>query len=111
MPAPIFSRPFISHRGLSGGELRVLVPIDHVYIVRAVAVYANTGFDTVDLVFKNFTTGATHYYKQWHPTARFSDYLDAHIAFSEGQEFGFSVSASSFSDGADVFAGGYDLRA
>lgn len=108
--ARVYSAPFINHRGLSNAEVRVLVPIGYVYVVRAIAVYANTFTDTVDLVFKTFTSGATHYYKQWHPTARFSDYADVHIALDEGTEFGFSVSASVTSDGADVFAGGYVLK-
>lgn len=110
MPAPVYSRPFIRVKGLTGDSDIVTVPTDFVYVVRGVAFYANAGADTLQAALKHHSVDSILLFKQWLPGDRTGVYFDVHIAFAPTESFLCSVGAAA-GGGVDVFVGGYQLRA
>lgn len=108
MATRVYSRPFISLKGLKG-DASVTVPAGHVWVVRAITIYAHTILDTISAAFKDFDQDSVVFYADWSPGQRNSVYADVHMAFDSFTSFGFAIGADVLSDGADVYCGGYDL--
>lgn len=108
--ARIWSRPFLSLQGVTGGDHVVTVPAGHVYIVRAFTIYAHTLLDAPKIVLKDFISQAVLIYDSFNPGQRRSAYFDVHLPFLEGEQFGISVDPGGpVGDGIDVYVGGYSL--
>jgi hypothetical protein len=106
--APVFSKRFISQKGLSGVTPLVLVPPGHTYVVKQLTIYANPNFPLTaffedhaagDLAAYGvaFTGGAAGWYGFY-----------GALVFEQGASFRWAVNAG-LGDGADVTASGYDL--
>src|SRR5947208_69858 len=110
MARPVYSRPFIRQKGLLGDGDLVVVPNGYFYVVRALAVYWDSGLGALQVYFEHASTGQTLWYGAASAGSQKSEYLDCHIAFANSESFRFKVSSTG-THGADVFAGGYQLLA
>ncbi len=110
MPARVYSRRFIARKGLIG-DSTVIVPIDRVYVIRNVTVYAHTSFDSISVVFKDFDADVVYLFDHFNPLDRRSTTFDVHFPFEGGTTFGFAADASFGSEGVDCTAGGFSLVA
>lgn len=109
--ATVFSRRFFAQQGLSGSSSSMIVPAGHVWIVKQVTIYMSSSAANITTFFEDESSGA----------ALFSAGVDLQhpgwfgfygaIVFEAGDGFHFRVNQSPATDGADVYAGGYDLAA
>jgi hypothetical protein len=105
----LYSTRFIAAQGLSGTGASVTVPTGRVYIVKQVTIYMDPAFGVTRAFFQDDTSGAALFTGQ--QTIGNPEWFGLYgaLVFREGEGFHFQVDASP-GDGADVYAGGYDLR-
>jgi hypothetical protein len=114
-PRVIFSHKWISEQGVNGTSNLVTVPAGHRYIIKQATFYANPLVETIRGYLRDVDRGATLFACAAPVT------LDAGaqpgwfgfygaLVFGEGESFQWEVHAG-IGDGADVYAGGYDLVA
>jgi hypothetical protein len=106
--ASVFSKPFIVAQGVSGVTSTVTVPAGHTYVVKQLTCYSNP-LSPLTAFFESTTMGTPAIFFAGFPgaAAAWFGFYGA-IAFEEGQSFRWAVNAG-IGDGADVYAGGYDL--
>lgn len=98
---------------MNGASSTVEVPQGHTYVVKQLTFYSNPTLETVRGYFRDLQTGATLFSCAAPVTldagaqpAWFGFY--GALVFHEGYTFRWEVHAG-LTDGADVYAGGYDL--
>jgi len=113
-PRPIFSRRWIVETGLQGDSQTILVPDGHEYIVKVVTFYSSPVAETVRGFFMDallnttlFACAAAVRLSTDPAQPAWYGYYGA-FCFPSGTAFKWHVSAG-LNDGADVYAGGYDL--
>lgn len=108
MPRNIYSASFILERGLSGHSPSVIVPANHVHIVKQLTAYANPIVGITSVFFQDALTGASLWHAAFNVDQGGSVFFYGAIVFGAGSEYRFYVDAAE-SNAADVYAGGYDL--
>lgn len=108
MASQIFSTRFYAEQGATGTRPSIIVPSGHVYIVKQVTIYLDPTVGPVRAFFQDDGSGAALFTGQQSlGNPEWFGFYGA-IVFEAGQGFHFQVSALP-TDGADVYAGGYDL--
>lgn len=104
----LYSTRFYAAKGLSGTGPSVTVPAGHVYVVKQITIYVDPTTLPTRVFFEEDATGAALFTGQ--QTAGNPEWFGFYgaIVFEQGQGFHFQVDAGPL-DGADVYAGGYDL--
>lgn len=108
MPTPVFSKRFIVQSGLRGIAGPVVVPLGHTYVVKQLAVFADPTLGDLDAFFHHTLSGAALWWVHAPMMTRTKEALFGSFVFAETEELDFSVSCI-IGDGADVYAGGFDL--
>jgi len=105
---PIYSAGWIYQQGLNGASSTITVPQNHTYIIKQLTWYSNPSLGAARGFFRDLLTGATLFScgTQAGTPGWFGFY--GAIVLAEGSSFRWEVSAT-LTDGADVYAGGYDL--
>jgi hypothetical protein len=105
---PIYSAGWIYERGLNGAGATIVVPENHTYIIKQLTFYSNPLLSPARGFFRDLLTGASLFScgTQAGTPGWFGFY--GALVFAEGSEFRWEVEAE-LTDGADVYAGGYDL--
>lgn len=108
--ATLYSKRFLAQQGLSGTGASIVVPVGRVYIVKQVTIYMDPAFGITRAFFEDDTSGAALFTGQ--QTIGNPEWFGLYgaLVFEAGMGFHFQVDASP-GDGADVYAGGYDLSA
>lgn len=108
MARAIYSAGWIYQQGLKGPSATVTVPPNHTYIVKQLTFYANPLLAPARGFFRDLATGATLFSAgtQAGQPAWYGFY--GAIVFGPNSTFRWEVEAE-VTDGADVYAGGYDL--
>jgi hypothetical protein len=107
---PIFSKRFLAQAGLTGTGPSVTVPAGRVYIVKQVTIYAAPLLATTAAFFEDDSSGAALFASRFLIDAGGWVGLYGALVFEAGQGFHFQVN-NTLGEGADVYAGGYDLSA
>jgi len=108
MARPVFSRQFISVQGLQGNSPTIVVPPDHVYVVKQLTMYTNPLLAPARGFFRDlgsgaalFSAGTTGANPGW-----FGFY--GALVFEPGMSFRWEANIT-LTDAIDVSASGYDL--
>lgn len=108
MSRPIYSYGWIYQQGLNGSSATITVPENHTYVVKQLTFYTNPLLEPCRGYFRDLLSGATLFSagtNQENP-GWFGFY--GALVFHAGSSFRWEVHAG-LTDGADVYAGGYDL--
>jgi hypothetical protein len=108
MPRPVYSRPFIRTKGLSGPGDVILVPDGFVYVVRQLSVFADAPSGGAEVWFEHHSTDQTLWYQKIGAFTADSRQLDCRFTFFPSESFRFRTPGGS-SGPVDVYAGGYQL--
>lgn len=108
--ADVYSKRFYALQGLSGTGASVIVPPTRVYVVKQLTVYASPLLGLTTVFFEDESTGAALWAQDATIGSPVSGSFYGSFVFEAGQGFHFQVD-SGFGEGADVYAGGYDLAA
>lgn len=104
----VFSASFITQQGLNGNSSTVTVPAGHTYVIKQLTWYSNPLLTPTRGFFRDLGSGATFFScATVTGTPAWFGFYGA-LVFPEGSSFRWEVSAA-LTDGADVYAGGYDL--
>jgi len=104
----IYSAGWIYQQGLNGSSATITVPDGHVYVVKQLTFYANPLLSPARGFFRDLLTGATLFSAAAQTgTPSWFGFYGA-LVMGAGSMFRWEVSATA-TDGADVYAGGYDL--
>jgi hypothetical protein len=110
MATPVYSRRFLSHAGLNGTGSSVVCPPGHVYVVKQITTYASPLLGLTAVFFEDELTGGALFSARFQANSGGWVGFYGAITFEEGEGFHFQVN-NSFNEGADLYAGGYDLTA
>lgn len=103
-----FSHGFLVQQGLNGASSTVTVPAGRVYVIKQLTWYSNPLLGVSRGFFRDLDSGATLFSCGTNTgTPGWFGFYGA-LTFSSGRRFRWEVSAE-LTDGADVYAGGYDL--
>lgn len=108
MARPIYSSSFIVQAGLAGHSPDVIVPDNHVHVVKQLTAYANPIVGVTSVFFQDALTGAALWSAFFNVDAGGSVFFYGALVFGPGSRYRFYVNAAE-NNGADVYAGGYDL--
>lgn len=108
MPRNIYSAAFILEKGLSGHSPDVIVPTNHVHIIKQLLIYANPILGITSVFFQDALTGAALYRATFNVDQGGSQFFYGAIVFGAGSRYRFYCDAAG-DNAADVYAGGYDL--
>lgn len=86
----------------------MIVPDNHVHIIKQLAVYANPILGITSVFFQDSLTGAALFHAAFNVDAGGSQFFYGALVFGPGSRYRFFVDAAD-NNGADVYAGGYDL--
>ncbi len=110
MARPAYSRPFYAFQGLNNPGSTITVPAGRVYVVKQLTFYSSAILAPCRGFFRDLDSGATLFSAAVAPgTPGWFGFFGS-LAFEAGASFRWEVSAA-LTDGADVYAGGYDLAA
>lgn len=110
MATHVFSARFFAAQGLTGTGPSVTVPAGRRYVVKQVTMYATPLLAQTAVFLEDDTSGAALFASRFLIDAGGWVGFFGSVVFEAGDGFHFQVN-NTLGEGADVYAGGYDLDA